>query len=928
MSVNNVGEVMRRIKLFTMIKERFTRRMCLSRWSARRRVSWPLSVATESLESRCLLSAGDLDPSFGTGGKVTTSDFPAASVAIQTDGKLVVAGSRGIDFRLTRFNADGSLDPTFGVDGNVTTVMGSTGGVAHSVAIQGDGRIIVAGGNSDFGLARYNVDGSLDTSFGSFGRVITDFGSMDDLAFSVTVQSDGKIIAVGRSGNGFGVARYNHDGSLDSSFHGNGMLTTILNSPSDFATSVAIQGDGKIVVAGTPQGEGGYQFAVVRYNVDGGIDTSFGSNGNGKVMTAVYVGNGNFANSVAIQGDGKIIVAGEAYNGSNDDFAVARFNSDGSLDTSFDGDGKLTTDFGGSEDRGTSLGIQSNGKIVVAGWSDAHGFAVVRYRTDGSLDTSFGNGGKQTTDLGDSDRAAGMAIQTDGKIVVVGGFVFNGGNQVGKLVRYLGSNNEPPSFTSANTASIPENTTSALSVTASDFEHDSRSYSLSGGADQALFNIDSASGLLSFKTAPDFENPTDSDHNSVYSVQVQVSDDTNSVTQDIQVSVVNVEEPPTITSASTVSIPENTLFVFNVTGSDPEGHLPLYGIVGGADQSKFTLNFLTGVLSFVSPPDFEHPTDTNHDNVYVVQVAVSDGTHLVTQDISVTVTNVNETVTIPLPANGGNFKTLFLNGQLHLRSSLGKQLIAPVTLPSGAEVQFNGSNAADRLTLDRSWSRFTGNLTFNSNGGNDQFDARAVSLDVRFNGGDGNDTFLGGSGNDSVDGGAGNDSLTGGNGNDSILGGADNDRIIGDAGNDLLVGGTGDDSLRGGNGNDTLLGDAGRDTLNGESGNDLIDGGDDNDNLQGSDGNDSLRGGNGNDAIQGGNGSDILIGAAGNDSLKGDAGVDTLLGGSGNDTMDGGTSKDLINPGSGTDKITDSSYVIDTSFAFDFDSLLAGLGAL
>ena len=524
--------------------------------------------------------------------------------------------------------------------------------------------------------------------------------------------------------------------------------------------------------------------------------------------------------------------------------------------------------------------------------------------------------------------------------------------------------NEAPNITSASSVNVAETTTAVLTVSGTDPEHGALTYSLAGGADDSLFSLNLTMGALAFLAAPNFESPQDTDHNNIYDVRVSVSDGTNTVTQDIHVTVTNVDESPPITSASTASIPENTSFVFNVTGSDPEGHSLLFGITGGADQAKFTLNFLTGALSFVSPPDFEHPTDSNRDNVYEVQVAVSDGTHLVTQDISVTVTNVNETVTIPLPANGGNFKTLFLNGQLHLRSSLGKQLIAPVTLPSGADVIFNGSNAADRLTLDRSWSGFTGSLTFNGNGGNDQLDAHTVSLGVTFNGGDGNDTFLGGSGDDTANGGAGfdslsgndgNDSLTGGDGNDKLFGGAGGDTISGDAGTDSLSGGDDDDSLSGGDANDTLTGEAGNDTVTGGAGadiinggddddllfgnagndtidggrgDDVIDGGDDNDNLKGSDGDDAIRGNNGNDTLSGGNGNDLLTGSAGNDSLKGDAGIDTLLGDAGNDTLDGGLDIDIINgvlTDLSRDTINDLTKVIDTSFAFDFDALLADL---
>ena len=717
---------MRRIKLFSLIQERVTRQMCPSRWSARRRVSWPLSVATELLETRCLLSAGDLDPSFGTGGIVTTSGSGASSVAIQSDGKIIVSGGGDNGgFTLARFNANGSLDTTFDRDGKLTTDFGLIVGGAFSVAIQSDGKIVAAGGNNDFALARYNTNGSLDTSFDGDGKLTTDFGTPTDRAFSVAVQSDGKIVAVGQSESGFAVARYNKNGSLDTSFNGTGMLTTTFNSSSDVAASVAIQSDGKIVVAGTTFHAGtGYDFALARFNSDGSLDTMFGDDG--KQIANIP---GGFANSVVIQSDEKIVVAGSAIGGGSSAFGVARFESDGSLDNSFDNDGTLTTDFSDVDDRGLSVALQQNGKIVVAGWAaDGIDFALARYNENGSLDSTFDGDGTLTMDFGSQlDRAFGVAVQNDGRIVVAG----SGNGTIGNIsvARYIGD------------------------------------------------------------TGP--------------------------------------------------------------------------------------------------------------------------------------------TAVIALPVQGSAVEAFLVSGELHLRRSRNApDLVAPFALSNIESIRFDGTANSDRITLDHSMSAFHGSIIFNGGDGNDSLNAKAVGINITFNGGDDNDTFLGGSGNDSVNGGSGDDSLTGGNGNDSIHGGADNDRITGDAGNDVLVGGTGDDSLRGGNGNDTLLGDAGRDTLNGESGNDLIDGGDDNDNLQGSDGNDSLRGGNGNDTIQGGNGSDILIGSAGNDSLKGDAGVDTLLGGSGNDTMDGGTSKDLINPGSGTDKITDSSYVIDASFAFDFDRLLAGLGVL
>ena len=1026
----------------------------------------------ESLEDRCLLAAGDLDPSFGVAGRVTTrfgTGVVATGSAIQSDGKIVVAGSvytnNGTAFALARYNTNGTLDTSFGDTGTITTAFGATA-LGNSVVIQSDGKILVAGQsndtNSDFALARYNSDGSLDTSFDGDGKVTTDFGTLfGDFANSVALQTDGKIVVAGiASGGGqsdFALARYNSDGSLDTSFDGDGKLTADFGSSNARANDVALQEDGKIVVAGESDG----YFTTARFNANGSLDTSFGASG--RVVRDETNGQ---AKRLALQSDGKIIVFG---NRDSTFGVVVRYDVSGGLDATFGEDGPVITTFIRTDIVG-DMTIQNDGKILIAGMGiglNANSdFALARLHTNGTFDLTFGPNGTVLTDFGvSSDVAKGITLQTDGKIVLAGNaenkfavarylsgtenptpvdqppsinspnaasvdenittaltvaatdpeahfllyglsggvdqskFSINtfsgvlsftsapdfesptdgnhdntyevtvaasdGTNLVTQTISVSVTNaNEAPSITSANSISVPENTTAVMSVAAADPEHDSLSYSLTDGADQTLFNIDPDSGAVSFKSAPNFENPTDANHDNVYSVQVQVSDGANLVTQNLNITVTNVDESPTITSASTASIAENLAFVGTVTGSDPEGHLPHFGIIGGTDQSKFTLNFLTGTLSFVSPPDFEHSTDTNHDNVYELQVAVSDGTHLVTQDISVTVTNVNETVTIPLPANGGNFKTLFLNGQLHLRSSLGKQLITPVTLLGGSDVIFNGSNVADRLTLDRSWSSFAGSLTFNGNGGNDQLDARTVSLGVTFNGGDGNDTFLGGSGDDTTNGGIGldslsgndgNDSLTGGDGNDKLFGGAGGDIITGDAGTDSLSGGDDDDSLSGGDAIDTLNGDAGNDTITGDAGadiitggddddllfgnagndnidggrgDDVIDGGDDNDNLKGFDGNDAIRGGMGNDTLSGGKGDDLLTGSAGNDSLLGDDGTDTLLGDAGNDILKGGNGTDIINgvlTGLSRDTISDSTKVIDTSFMFDFDALLAGL---
>jgi uncharacterized delta-60 repeat protein len=334
---------------------------------------------------------GDLDPTFDGDGKVTT-DFAgifavAGAVAIQGDGKIVAAGTTadvsGIsDFALARYNTDGSLDTAFDGDGKVTTDFAGLSDEANAISIQGDGKIVAAGvariglnGPQDFALARYNTDGSLDTTFGGDGKVTTDFAGANDQAHAVAIQGDGKIVAAGLAGSDFALARYNTDGSLDTTFGGDGKVTTDFAGPTDQAHAVAIQGDGKIVAAGFAGSD--FDFALARYNTDGSLDTTFG--GDGKVTTD-FAGSGSRdeAHAVAIQGDGKIVAAGLAVVSGIFDFALARYRADGSLDTIFSGDGKVTTDFAGDFDVANGVVIQANGRIVAAGFA-GDDFALARY---------------------------------------------------------------------------------------------------------------------------------------------------------------------------------------------------------------------------------------------------------------------------------------------------------------------------------------------------------------------------------------------------------------------------------------------------------------------------------------------------------------------------------------------------------------------
>ncbi|HSH60677.1 MAG TPA: hypothetical protein VK988_13760 [Acidimicrobiales bacterium] len=439
-------------------------------------------------------TAGDLDPDFDADGKVTTdivgqNDDRIAALAIQSDGKSVVAGTvaqefGGPVFALARYNTNGSLDATFDGDGKVTTPVRSdnpTDGdpTLTAMAIQPDGKIVVAGSrggsrtaapNFDIILARYNTNGSLDTSFDLDGRVTTDLG-LDETATGLGVQVLGgvtRLVVVGASAEptlgrqDFLLVRYNLNGTLDPTFGSGGAVRTNFGptrAQAARANALVIQDNGAIVAAGSTGGD----FALARYNADGGLDTAF--DGDGKVTTDFE--NVDAAFALAIQAEAnsfKIVAAGTGKDGG--DFALARYNPDGGLDPSFDGDGKLTTDLGSSRDQANGLVVQPDGKLVAAGGNALGGasaadFALARYNPDGGLDPSFDGDGKVTTDFfGRGDVLRALAIQPDGKLVAAGE-----ANSVGPsfdrtdfaLARYLGSSDTSgPTVSSTSPSSLPQ----------------------------------------------------------------------------------------------------------------------------------------------------------------------------------------------------------------------------------------------------------------------------------------------------------------------------------------------------------------------------------------------------------------------------------------------------------------------------------------
>ena len=373
------------------------------------------------------------------------------SVAAQRDGKIVVAGYAevgGVDqFALVRYNSDGSLDTTLNGSGKVTTAVGTGTCKAQGVALQDDGKIVVvgysfnAGDQSCFTVLRYNADGILDTSFGDSGKVTTTVAKYTS-AESVAMQSDGKIVVAGnsfidRNNSDFAVVRYNTNGTLDPSFNQTGRATADFGAR-DSGRSVAVDRDGRIFVAGDTSTETKQECALACFKANGSLDMSF--NGTGKVTTN-FGGDGNAdGQGATVQTDGKIVVAGNATVAGVQQFALARYNADGAVDTSFGGTGRVLTAVGISGSNATGVALQKDGKIVVAGYAvnnsgSGYDFVCVRYNTDGSLDQSFGDHGKVTTAVGDGGgQASSLAVQ-NGKIILTGS-VYDADNHKFAVVRY------------------------------------------------------------------------------------------------------------------------------------------------------------------------------------------------------------------------------------------------------------------------------------------------------------------------------------------------------------------------------------------------------------------------------------------------------------------------------------------------------------
>lgn len=377
---------------------------------------------------------------FGVGGQSGLSIVDmggtdrARSVLVQPDGKLVLAGVSLLiqgpptsRFALLRLNVDGRPDPTFGSGGKVFTEFGPATNEANAVLLQPDGKLVAAGATTgtanDFALARFNATGTLDTAFGTGGKATTDFtGALQNVARGVAMQPDNRILVAGTvffgMSSDFALVRHVATGSLDTGFGDGGRVTTRFDTASR-ANAVIVQPDGKIVAAGT----GGPGFAFARYLADGRLDDTFGTGGKVTFGFPIgLIGGTAVAFALALQTDGKIVAAG----GCGQNPVLARLNPDGTLDTTFGTGGKVgdcntSTNLAVQE---TRLALQADGKIITAvGYgSTGRNLELRRYNADGTPDTGFGTAGLIAPNVR-SDQGVGgvgLRLQPDGKILVAG----------------------------------------------------------------------------------------------------------------------------------------------------------------------------------------------------------------------------------------------------------------------------------------------------------------------------------------------------------------------------------------------------------------------------------------------------------------------------------------------------------------------------
>lgn len=384
---------------------------------------------------------GFLDTTYGNSGfYVHNSGAYGKSIEIDANQKMVIGTySTNSAFKFYRFSSSNQLDTTFGTGGATSISLGGENAVLNDMKIQPNGKIVSVGywedagsaNRKDFIVIRLNADGTLDTTFNGTGKVTVAFGTNEDIANAVAIQNDGKILVAGHSFTGsyrdVAIARINVDGTLDNTFGTNGKVTTDIAGNNDAATCIAINGDGKFAVGSYTYGAGSSSifadFGIAKYNTNGSLDTSFSSDG--KHVAVISPSGNDKPVAITFQSNGKILMGGSAFLNTSvrDDFAIVRLNTNGTLDTSFSTDGIFTTTIGSSDDTAYAMKLLSDGKILLAGTIASGSYTdigLIRVTSSGNLDGTFGTNGKTQQGYGNLSVIQDMDVMNDGKIMVCG----------------------------------------------------------------------------------------------------------------------------------------------------------------------------------------------------------------------------------------------------------------------------------------------------------------------------------------------------------------------------------------------------------------------------------------------------------------------------------------------------------------------------
>jgi len=590
---------------------------------------------------------GSVDTLFGTGGFAdNTAIGDIKGVTEQADGKILVVGMDTGDVFVARYNADGTVDASFGTSGRAT-IGNTTSDEAGNIVVQSDSKVVVVGDDGiDSFVARFNANGTLDTSFDIDGIATLNIGGTAEKLTSVAIQSDGKIVVSGQSS----IVRLNNDGSLDTSFDTDGILVTGYT-----VDEVIVQTDGKIVATG----DDGGSLIVSRFESNGSPDTTFGSGGTARWNHPTDDTTGN---SLVQQSDGKLVVVGHTTEYPSN-WVAARFNIDGSADSTFADDGVWMME--GSMDYSDvhSLSLYNDGtreKIILGGYATDHislpTTTIVRLNSDGSLDSTIGT---NSLDGNPTYAENGSAVLLDANAEIFDAELSSSNDFSGASLMLLrnGGASANDIFSATGNLAFNAGTLELSTIDVGTYTHANGELALKFGGDVTNAQVNDVMQSIAYANSSD-SPPANvqidwlfEDANS----GAQGSGATGQIVGSTVVTMTSVNDAPIITSdaggaTASVSISENTTDVTTVTSTDVDGPTASYSIVGGADQSLFSID-TSGNLEFIVAPDHEAALDVSGNNIYNVVVQVNDGSLSDHQAIAVTITDVSNFLTVDVASD-------------------------------------------------------------------------------------------------------------------------------------------------------------------------------------------------------------------------------------------------------------------------------------